>query len=565
VIRRVLAHISQLPVGWLAACVIASVVLLVYLAYRGVTEWEHSAALLAARRTDLAADQLVTAITRDMRGIQGRLLSAFHVDEASPDAPLDFNDVISAFARYPYAEAFFAGRNSSDSLMFYSRADRPPAWLPKPDEQTIFPVVLNTDRRVGRQFLNRIEQSAAEGRSFATFDWAPTAGAHQVIAQLTYRDSVPDQLDSFVGFVVDLDWVRRYYFQELVGQVLKMQGPDAGLTMSVYDAAGTPIVATGGAAQGFSSTRQFALLFFNPTLVTVDPPSDLRRDTWTVRTAVSDDRMFGAARVGARRTLSLAAVSALALAVGLVLTMQGVRTNARLSAMRSEFVSAVTHELKTPISTIRAACETLAAGRRVDAELSREYAQLAVDEAKRLTRLIDNLLAYARITDMTEAYSFEALDARTLAQQALKEFQSPLQAAGFSVVLTMPDGLPAIRADRPSTVLAIGNLIDNAIRYSPDRRELKISGRATNGSVVIEVTDAGVGIPAEEIPHVTLRFFRGSRAAAGGTGLGLSIAHRIAVDHGGSLKVNSEPGVGTTVALYLPIAGAVHEEANLDS
>jgi signal transduction histidine kinase len=129
----------------------------------------------------------------------------------------------------------------------------------------------------------------------------------------------------------------------------------------------------------------------------------------------------------------------------------------------------------------------------------------------------------------------------------------------------MPDDLPAIRADRPSTLLAIGNLIDNAIRYSPDRRELKISARALNGSVVIEVSDAGVGIPTEEIPHVTQRFFRGSRATAGGTGLGLSIAHRIVADHGGSLSVTSEAGVGTKVALNLPVAGVVHEETNLDS
>jgi signal transduction histidine kinase len=565
VIRRTLARISQLPTGWLAACVIASVALLVAVAYRGVTEWEHSAALLAARRTDAAADQLVTVITRDMRGIQMRLLSSLRVDDASPDAPLDFNDISSAFARYPYAEAFFAGRGGADLMTFYSRADRPPPWLPKPDERTIFPVVLSADRHVGRQFLTRIEHSAAEGRSFATFDWPPSQGSHQVIARLTYRDSTPEQIESFVGFIVDLDWVRRYYFPELVAQVLKMQGPDAGLTMSVFDAAGGPVVATGGAAQGLSSTRQFTLLFFNPTLVTVDPPADLRRDTWTVRTALSNDQMFGAARVGARRTLSLAAVSALALAVGLVLTMQGVRTNARLSAMRSEFVSAVTHELKTPIATIRAACETLAAGRRVDAEMSREYAQLAVDEAKRLTRLIDNLLAYARITDLTEAYSFEALDVRTLAQQALKEFHSPLSAAGFSVDLAMPDDLPAVRADRPSMVLAIGNLIDNAIRYSSDRRELRISARVMNGSVIVEVADAGVGIPMEEIPHVTQRFFRGSSATAGGTGLGLSIAHRIVVDHGGSLSIVSESGVGTTVALSLPTAGVVHEEANLDS
>jgi signal transduction histidine kinase len=449
--------------------------------------------------------------------------------------------------------------------MFYSRADRPPGWLPKPDERTIFPVVLSTDRSVGRQLLDRIDQSAAEGRPFSTFDWPSPSGSHQVIAQITYRDTMPEQIESFVGFVVDLEWVRRYYFPELVAQVLKMQGPDAGLTMGVFDAAGAPIVEAGGAAEGFPSTRQFSLLFFNPTIVTVDPPGDLRRATWTVRTALSDDRTFGAARIGARRTLSLAAVSALALAVGMVLTMQGARTNARLSAMRSEFVSAVTHELKTPIATIRAACETLAAGRRVDAEMSREYAQLAVDEAKRLTRLIDNLLAYARITDMTEAYSFEALDVRTLAQQALKEFQSPLSAAGFSVAVLMAEELPAVRADRPSMVLAIGNLIDNAIRYSPDRRELKISARPSNGSVIVEVADAGIGIPTEEIPHVTQRFFRGRRAPAGGTGLGLSIAHRIVVDHGGTLSIASASGAGTTVMLTLPTAGAVHEETNLDS
>src|SRR5262249_15979453 len=163
----------------------------------------------------------------------------------SPDAPLDFNDVSSAFARYPYAEAFFAARGGADLLMFYSRADRPPAWLPKPDERTIFPVVLSTDRTVGRQLLHRIDQTAPQGRPFSTFDWPSPSGSHQVIAQITYRGTMPEQIESFVGFVVDLDWVRRYYFPQLVAQVLKMQGPDAGLTMGVFDAAGAPIVQAG--------------------------------------------------------------------------------------------------------------------------------------------------------------------------------------------------------------------------------------------------------------------------------------------------------------------------------
>jgi two-component system, OmpR family, phosphate regulon sensor histidine kinase PhoR len=315
------------------------------------------------------------------------------------------------------------------------------------------------------------------------------------------------------------------------------------------------VVEGAAAADGPSSSRHFPILFFNPGLIALDPPADLDTDVWTARATISGDRTLVAARAGARRTLSIAAVSVLLLAIGFALTVRAVRANARLTAMRSEFVSAVTHELKTPIATIRAASETLAAGRRVDPEKSREYAQLAVHEAKRLTRLIDNLLAYARITDVTEAYAFELLDVAALAQQSLKEFGSQLSTAGFSVNVNLPPQLPPVRADRPSMALALGNLIDNAIRYSTDTRVLTVAARASNGSVVLDVSDAGIGIAADEVPHVTQRFFRGNGAVAGGSGLGLSIAQRIVSDHAGTLSIMSQPGVGTTISIALPVRG----------
>jgi signal transduction histidine kinase len=558
--------LTRLRIGWLATCVVASVTILAAVGYRAIAEWQRSAALLAQRRADASADQLVTAITRDMRGVQGSVLSGLHVDEMKPTVLLDLNGVGSAFARYPYAELFFAseeGTADPESMTFYSRADRSPAWLSKPDEPTLFPVTRTHERSASRLLFERIQRSAAEGRRFATFDVNMKRVPYQVIALLTYADATHERLESVVGFVVSLDWVRQNYFQEIVAQVLRMQGPDAGLTTTVLDAHGTPVV-TGAAGDGPSSSRSFPMLFFDPSLVALDPPADLARDSWTARTAIAGDRTLVAARVGARRTLMIAAACAIVLAIGFAFTVQAVRANVRLTATRSEFVSAVTHELKTPIATIRAASETLASG-RLDPETSREYGQLAVHEAKRLTRLVDNLLAYARITDLTEAYSFELLDMRILAQQSVKEFGTQLAAVGFSVTVDVPPWLPPVRADRPSIALALGNLVDNAIRYSTDARVLTLAARATNGSVVLDVTDAGIGIPADEIQHVTHRFFRGNGAVAGGSGLGLSIVQRIVSDHAGTLSITSELGVGTTVRIVLPSAGVDREAAHTDS
>jgi signal transduction histidine kinase len=551
--------------GWLAIGVFVSVVMLAWLGYRAISEWQRSAKLLAQRRADAAVDLLVTAITRDMRAVQASVLSSPRFDELRAGLIPDLNGVGSAFARYPYPEAFFAGsgRPGPDSVMFYSRVERPPAWRTRSDGQNRFPVVLGPEPAMSRLLFDRIAKDAAKGRRFATFGTTLNGGAYQIVALLSYEEPRRERLDAIFGFIVNLDWVRQHYFSELAAQVMSIQGTDAGLTLAILDAAGTSVVGDRTAATGApSSRRQFPMLFFDPSLVALDPPADLDRHDWTARATVSGDRALVAAQVGARWALGIAAISAVVLAVGFLLTVQAARANARLVTMRSDFVSAVTHELKTPIATIRAISETLASGRSSNPEMSREYAQLAVHEAKRLTRLIDNLLAYARITDVTEAYSFEPVAVATIAQQSLKEFGSQLAAAGFSVNVDIPPDLPAVRADRTSMVLAVGNLVDNAIRYSNVTRKLTIGAHASNGSVVVVVTDAGSGIPASEIEHVTRKFFRGNGAISGGSGLGLSIAQRIVCDHTGSMVIRSEVGVGTTVSITLPTAPVEDEEAN---
>ena len=293
------------------------------------------------------------------------------------------------------------------------------------------------------------------------------------------------------------------------------------------------------------------MAFFDPLIVAVDPPSDLHVKSWTAVANPVRDPTLAAAESGARRTLAVGAVMALALTIGLWLSLEAGRASETLADMRADFVSAVTHELKTPIANMRAIQETLASG-RVTTDTSREYAEMGIREATRLTRLVDNLLAYARITDVAHAYSFEPVALEAVVDRSVKEFAPNLAHGDFDVNVDIPEGLPPVKGDPTALNLMLNNLIDNAIRYSKTRHHLSVAGRTRNGSVALEVTDKGVGIPAEDIDRVTRKFWRGQEAASGGSGLGLAIVDRIVADHGGKLEIRSTVGEGTSVTVTLP-------------
>jgi signal transduction histidine kinase len=222
----------------------------------------------------------------------------------------------------------------------------------------------------------------------------------------------------------------------------------------------------------------------------------------------------------------------------------------------------VTHELKAPLATIRAIGDSVASGRVTDTETLKDYAQLVVQESKRLARLFDNLLAYSRITDVTEAYHFEALDLPGLVDEALRGFRSQLSGSGFQIEVDVSPQLPPVRADRTAMGLLLDNVIDNAVRYSGPSHWLGIRAQQTNGVVRIAISDKGIGIPTHELHHVVRKFFRGRRAGSGGSGLGLAIANRIVSDHGGSLVIDSAVGSGTTVSLTLPVADEPDEDTH---
>jgi signal transduction histidine kinase len=542
----------------LALGVCGSVAVLGLSAYRAVREWERTAILLAERHAQEGADMLALALTRDMRGAQESVLSSEDWLDSSPFGPGDVRNLVSStFARFPYPELFFKwrGQDGKQSVQFFARADRVPPWLTDLSTEEAVAVVVGRAPGAAHQILERVNVDITQHRVFSIFDIRIDGTDYQAVVHLQYLDLFREELRQAFGFIVDLNWVRQNYFPEVARQVARIVSADSSLVFSMYperDNAARNASRIAGIPIG---RRVVPMTFFDPFLIAVEPPPDLNVENWTLETVATDDATVRLARTGARRTAIVIALGGTVFAVGLALTLYSTYSQAKQAQLRADFVSIATHELKTPIATIRAAGDTLVSRRLAnDQDASHRYAQLMVHESKHLTRLLDNLLAYSRITDTTDAYLFGPIAVRAILEQALRTAKSRLDTGGFEVHVDIADDLPNVRADWTALCLALDNLVDNAIRYSKDNCYLRLGATRNGNRVTLEVTDHGIGIPAGEVPQVTRKFFRGRGTVSGGSGLGLAMVERIVTDHSGTLSITSTVGVGTTVALSLPVS-----------
>jgi two-component system phosphate regulon sensor histidine kinase PhoR len=345
-----------------------------------------------------------------------------------------------------------------------------------------------------------------------------------------------------------MDWVEERYLHEFAGEVQRatQSGSDVALTIVKRSAAAS----LGPVDHDMSGGRTFSVMFFDPLVMALSTSPEMPAETWMAKAVVRDESMR-ATMANTQRTLVVAVLTGLLFSAGLGFTLRLVRANTDMARARSDFVSNATHELKTPVAVIRAAADTLMSG-RLTGETSQEYVQLVADRAKHLARLLDTLLAYSRISEVTDAYTFEPIAVKGAIDETLRDFKWQLESAHFEVVVDVPADLPPVRADRVALGLVLDNLVENAIGYSGEKRSLRIGARARRHSVEIAVEDCGVGIAPHELGLVTRRFYRGRQSAPGGSGLGLAIVERIVSDHLGTLVVESAVNSGTTVRVSLP-------------
>jgi len=540
--------------GWLtillAVAVCLGIATLLGFGYRATREWQRSSGLLVERDTAESADLIVTALARDMQGAQSRVLANRDWGALSIASLTDTSDqVATAFARYPYPESFFSwGDKRQPEIVFFNRANRYPAWMPQTDEAHRFPVVVVRNPEGAEALRHRIDAYGASRFQYVAFNTELAGHPYQIIARLSYADPLDERLASVTGFTVNLAWVRGSYFPDILSQVVNR---GSRLDLAVLDDQGHAIF--GHEETRGAMVRDFPLLFLDPSASRVAlAPGTVR--TWRIAaTQTAGSAVLGAAQ-RADQTLFVAGAAALTLGLGLVLAIRAVRAGVALTAMRSEFVASVTHELKMPLANIRALADTLAR-RPMAADKIRTYADYLMQEARRLTRLVDNLLAYSRITDVTNVYTFEPIAPAELVDDVLQSFRQPITERHFSVDVDIPVDLPCVRADRAAMILALDNVVDNAIRYSPDCGSIRVTAKQEGEMVLLEIQDRGAGIPADELPLVRKKFVRGRLARANGSGLGLAIVTRIVADHSGTFELASEYGTGSTARVGLPVAG----------
>jgi len=242
--------------------------------------------------------------------------------------------------------------------------------------------------------------------------------------------------------------------------------------------------------------------------------------------------------------------------LGGYLLLRDVHREAETVAMRSHFVASVSHELKTPLTSIRAHAETLLMGRADTPETTSEYLKTIMSESERLTRLVESVLDLSRIEQGRKSYRMQSTYLGEVVRSAAKTMEYPLSQLGFTLTISSDDTEPTLLADADALEQAILNLLGNAMKYSGGARRIEMRMGSAAREAFVDVVDHGIGITREEQTRIFEKFHRVQSAETqdiAGTGLGLALALHVVEAHQGRIDVVSAPGRGSTFSVRIPL------------
>lgn len=280
---------------------------------------------------------------------------------------------------------------------------------------------------------------------------------------------------------------------------------------------------------------------------------------WTVHTWSTAARPLDP--TGSSRTILFAMMTAMLVFVwgASYFIARAIRREAEVARLQSDFVAAVSHEFRSPLTTVRQMAEMLETDRLPSEDRRRKYYRVIASEAARLQRLVETLLNFGRMEAGAAHYSFAGVDAAALVRNVVHEIEPHAREAGRYIEVSGPDAEIRMRGDAGALALALRNLIDNAIKYSPNDATVQVQWKRENNHAAICVVDRGAGIPRAEQQAIFRKFVRGRSAIDAnikGTGVGLSMVQEIVVAHGGEVRLDSEIKRGSSFTLVIPLATA---------
>ncbi len=549
----------RLAVG-LAIVVAIPMAVLFYFQFRSLNDIEKTSTIVLRQLSSDTADSLTETVETYLQ--QPYFGVILRVPQARVE-PLDlaFIDPVmhDALQESPFVTSFF---------VWTERGPHGNKWLAY-DQQSMTQPAGNLegrfreDRLFGDKLLPRLRELVKTRMAIVAFTEEINGRQHYVQAQMRFESFARERMTSVVGFAVDAERLRNEFIPALLrDRLANVQQPVGfpSLEAAVLAEDGTRIFESDPSRSDDMPVdeRSFPIVFFDKDLLAFAAPFEQQREIWGLRTGYGPESIPEIVSASTRPQMALMVVLAVAMGLGVFLVAGAAAREVRVAELKSNFVASVSHDLKTPLALIQLFAETLELGRVRTPERAQEYYQIINGEAKKLTRLIENILDFSRMEAGLRPYRMEPVDLSEIVSRVLARMATQFAQGNFQVKTEIAQSLPRVLADEGATEQAIENLLANAIKYSGDAKHLEVSARRAGGHVEISVTDHGIGISRREQARIFRKFYRVQRELGGGpqgTGLGLAIVDHTMRGHGGYVRVTSEPQQGSTFTLHFPIPG----------
>jgi len=384
--------------------------------------------------------------------------------------------------------------------------------------------------------LSVTDKNEAEDSSGNFFHLSQKTGDKLILFSYTYPDS-----QSLFGFTID----NRYLKNEIFPSILAKLPIKEGFIVQITDEGDNVIAGEEISEQGSPPLLSYSCNFeegFPPWMVKIyqSSPSEAER------------------QFGIRRNIYVLSVVVVIIAIlfGGVMAIRGTAKELRLAKLKSEFVSTVSHEFRTPLTSIRYLAELLQRGRVKEESKKQQYYESITHESERLSRLIENILDFSKIEAGMKEYEFAETNVTEMCQDVVSRFQEQIAPQDFTVEDEISKELPKIFADKEALGRALYNLLDNAVKYSGESRKIKFRAWTDPSKIYLKVEDKGIGIGKEDQDRVFEKFYRSGDvqdSSIKGSGIGLTLVSHIAKAHCGEVIIESGLGEGTEVTIILPI------------
>lgn len=544
---------------WLAALValVAAALLVAQLLRQYLSEQQERTAAIYQGICEQTATALVSQLRQTLASaVLNTLESMNHVDPAQFRIANVAPVFAAGLADHPYVDRFFIwsqqGPNEYKDEVLFFRTSGPKTRHDIPIRGSKGEMLgsLYRDEKPGRDFLQAARASENGGRTFVlierTFGGIPYhVVIHQWGAVLPSRNIV-----GVIGYTVDLAKVRGQTFGQLLTdtlpRVLPEGAPSPDLRFSVLDDHQRPVFGAPLDAALPSARAALDLSFFPIEIPRAWVADRVTPARWQLVVSAASSGQSPATQTYFFVAVMLLLLTAMICAVAIN------RQSARLGQMHADFIVNVTHQLRTPLSLLAAASETLSLERVRTPEKVTQYAALLHSQTTRLSRLVEQVLRFSRIEAGAGVYEFRRVDLVNIARTAVDRFV-PVRRGG-QVRFESPDNDLVISADPLAIDEVLANLLENAVKYSDGDVDVVVRVARVGREAVVSVRDHGTGIAEADLPHVFDKFYRGSNGAGSsrGFGLGLAIVHEIVRAHRGRVDVESVPNRGSEFRVFLP-------------